>query len=528
MSIDVEKHYAALFEQHPIALVEEDYTRVHATFEAWRAQGVTDLPGHLSAHPELIAQLAGEIEILAANQAALTLLGARSTDELSSSFARIFLPESYPVLASLLGALAGGEAGFRSELFIGTLTGDRICVLLTFSVIHAADGTVSALLSLLEISEQKRIEAELASKEKLYRTLTESIPHMIWMGDASGAITYCNRAMLATSGKTQQELDGSDWTTTIHPGDRARVLEIRRRAHQRGGSYRGQCRVLTAGGGERKVYFIETPVKSASGEIRNWVGIETDITEMGKMQEELQHALERSNRELAQIAYAASHDLQEPLRMVASYAQLLQQRYGQRLDERADKYIGYMVEGAKRIRKLILDLLMLSNVSMEGKDPRPTTAAKIVDLVIAGMEIELSRNGAEVTYGDLPAIVVDSAQITQVFHCLFSNSLKFRDREPPRIHVSARRDGTAWLFAVKDNGKGFDSSAYGERIFHMFQRLHTRDQYPGTGIGLTLAKKIIERHGGRIWAESTPGAGATFYFTLPGPDVEVVEPDKTM
>jgi light-regulated signal transduction histidine kinase (bacteriophytochrome) len=164
---------------------------------------------------------------------------------------------------------------------------------------------------------------------------------------------------------------------------------------------------------------------------------------------------------------------------------------------------------------------------MEGKDPRPTTAAKIVNLVIAGMEIELSRSSAEVTYGDLPTIVVDSAQITQVFHCLFSNSLKFRDREPPRIHVSARRDSTAWLFAVKDNGKGFDSTAYGERIFHMFQRLHTRDQYPGTGIGLTLAKKIIERHGGRIWAESAPGAGATFYFTLPGPDVEVMEPDKT-
>jgi light-regulated signal transduction histidine kinase (bacteriophytochrome) len=224
--------------------------------------------------------------------------------------------------------------------------------------------------------------------------------------------------------------------------------------------------------------------------------------------------LARSNEDLEQFAYVASHDLQEPLRMVTSYVQLLARRYESKLDADANEFIGFAVDGAVRMRKLINDLLAYSRVGTEGKELSPTDPEAVLAQSISDLSVAIEENGVLVTHDPLPTVMADRPQLGQLFQNLIGNAIKFRSGEPPRVHISASRNGNGWVFSVRDNGIGI-APEYSERIFIIFQRLHGRQEYPGTGIGLAICKKIVERHGGRIWVKSDPGQGATFYFILP-------------
>ena len=241
-----------------------------------------------------------------------------------------------------------------------------------------------------------------------------------------------------------------------------------------------------------------------------------DITALKRAEEDLQRALKelrRSNRDLEQFAYAASHDLQEPLRMVASYTELLAQRCGDKLDEKGRKYIHYAVDGARRMQILIQDLLAYSRVTTHGLELAAVDSQAALEAALANLGAAIDESGARITHDPLPAVEGDAVQLTQLFQNLVSNAIKFRGSEPPRVHVSARTAEGCWRFAVRDNGIGIQPG-HQERIFVIFQRLHTRSEYPGTGIGLALCQRIVERHGGRIWCESEPGCGAIFRFTL--------------
>jgi signal transduction histidine kinase len=223
--------------------------------------------------------------------------------------------------------------------------------------------------------------------------------------------------------------------------------------------------------------------------------------------------LVRSNRELEQFGYIASHDLQEPLRMVASYLELIERRYKGKLDESADEFIGYAVGGAVRMQRMINDLLAYSRVGTKGGAFEPVDCGEALDQALANLRLKIRESGAVITRDPLPVIRADMSQIVQVFQNLISNSIKFRGQARPEIHVSAGQKGDEWQFLVRDNGIGFDP-AYAENIFVIFKRLHPVSAYPGSGIGLTICRKIIERHGGRIWAESEAGKGTAFYFTI--------------
>ena len=229
--------------------------------------------------------------------------------------------------------------------------------------------------------------------------------------------------------------------------------------------------------------------------------------------------LARSNRDLEQFAYVASHDLQEPLRMVTSYVQLLAKRYKGKLDADADDFIHFAEDGAVRMWKLINDLLTYSRVGTHGKELEPTNCETALLQTLDNLKVAVEENQALVTHDALPTLTADNLQLIQLFQNLIGNAIKFRGDEPPRIHVSASRNGNGWIFSVRDNGIGI-APEYAKRIFIIFQRLHSREKYAGTGIGLSICQRIVERHGGHIWVESELGKGATFYFTLPASRTE--------
>ncbi|MBM3821011.1 MAG: ammonium transporter [Acidimicrobiia bacterium] len=258
-------------------------------------------------------------------------------------------------------------------------------------------------------------------------------------------------------------------------------------------------------------------VRDEDGRVLYYEGMASDVTDRKAAEAQLAlrtAELARSNSDLQQFAYVASHDLQEPLRIVSSYAQLFEDRYRAQVDAKGQKWITYMVDAAQRMQRLIEDLLVYSRVDTTSKTPSAVDPHECVQEALANLRLAIDRRGAEVTHEALPPVLADRRQLTQLFQNLVGNALKYCDDARPRVHIGGGRDGAHGRFSVRDNGIGIDPQFH-ERIFGVFQRLHERGRYEGTGIGLAICKKIVERHGGRIWVKSEPGKGATFHFTLP-------------
>ena len=242
-----------------------------------------------------------------------------------------------------------------------------------------------------------------------------------------------------------------------------------------------------------------------------------DITERRLREEELKklsEELARSNTELRDFAYVASHDLKKPLQSIEGFAKLLGRRYKGKLDAKADEFIEYIGSSVKRMQELIKDLLEYSQIGAKGKKFKPTDCSGVVEKAVGNLQAAIEESNAVVTYDELPTVMVDTPQMISLFQNLIDNAINFRGEEAPRIHISAQRKGDEWVFSIQDNGIGIDPKD-SEQIFGMFQRLHGSTEYPGTGIGLAICKKIVGQHGGRIWVESEPGKGSTFFFTLP-------------
>jgi light-regulated signal transduction histidine kinase (bacteriophytochrome) len=311
----------------------------------------------------------------------------------------------------------------------------------------------------------------------------------------------------------------------VHPDDRRICLEARQDIGSGKTIKPYEYRIIRPDGQVRIIYRETVAVRDEHGKPVSYTGTIRDVTELRAAEEAVrlktreieEHAaeLQRSNAELEQFAYVASHDLQEPLRMVASYCQLLQRRYKDKLDGDANEFIGFAVEGANRMQRLINDLLGYSRIGRQGGNPENFRAADALKTVLANLQGAISESGAKIEIGALPEIRANRTQVGQLFQNMIGNAIKFRrDGEAPLIRISATPEEKFWHFLIEDNGIGIEKE-YLERVFLIFQRLHERNKYPGTGIGLAIVKKVIEHHGGRIWIESTPGRGSKFNFTLP-------------
>jgi PAS domain S-box-containing protein len=339
--------------------------------------------------------------------------------------------------------------------------------------------------------------------------------------DQDGEIVLLNVQAEKQFGYRRDELVGQKVTNIIPVGFAERLIaDDLRSAAEALAQQIGTGIELTAlrkDGSEFPIEIMLSPLESEEGilvtaAIRDITVRKAAEAKLFQMVEELSH----SNEELNQFAYIASHDLQEPLRMVASYTELLSRRYKGQLDSDADEFIAFAVDGAKRMQRLIEDLLSFSRVGTQGTDLLATSSESALNGALTNLRVSLEESGAEITHDTLPIVMADEVQLIQLFQNLVGNAIKYHANGAPRVHVSAVRTApSVWNFAVKDNGLGIDPQ-YFEKIFGMFQRLHRRDEFAGTGIGLAICKKIVERHGGTISVESRVGEGSTFRFTLTG------------
>lgn len=372
-----------------------------------------------------------------------------------------------------------------------------------------------------------RLESEKALRltEERHRMAVEVAEMGTWtMNLASGEITWSDEFARLFGFSPSETPSREDIVSRIPAEERERIGEAVQAAVEGRAAYDVEYRIMWPDGTIRWLASRARLHRDAEGAPTDLQGVIMDVTERRQLEEmklERQaeqrraEALQRSNEELQQFAYVAAHDLQEPLRMVASYTQLLGQRYKGKLDSDADDFIAFAVDGARRMQMLISDLLAYCRVETAGKALLEISSREAFDEAVRNLEGSIAESEAQVTCDPLPLVMADRTQLVQLFQNLLGNAIKYRTTERPRVHVSAKRGRpNEWIFSIRDNGIGIDPK-YSERIFLMFQRLHSRDEFSGTGIGLTLCKKIAERHGGRIWVEPNQGPGSTFHVALP-------------
>jgi PAS domain S-box-containing protein len=442
------------------------------------------------------------------------LVGRRMSEIIPEGFAERLLADG---LRSVEEALAQ-QIGTGIELIARRKDGSHFPIEIMLSPLESADG-ILVTAAIRDISVRKAADRHLAQMEGKYRGLLEAAPDAMVVVNQAGEIVLLNVRAEKQFGYRRHELLGQKVKALIPQGFAERIVADALRTSEEALTQRiGTGIELVArrkNGSEFPVEMMLSPLEGTDGVLVT--AAIRDITTRKAAEAELLKSvaeLNRSNDELAQFAYIASHDLQEPLRMVASYTQLLSRRYKGKLDSDADEFIAFAVDGASRMQRLIQDLLSYSRVGTKGREIVETSSEAALKQALRNLRGAIEDSGALVTHDPLPDVLADDSQLIQLFQNLVGNAIKYQSPGVPQIHVSAARsDGGRWTFAVKDNGLGIDAR-YFEKIFVMFQRLHKRDEFAGTGIGLAICKKIVERHGGRISVESQLGEGSTFRFAL--------------
>jgi PAS domain S-box-containing protein len=479
--------------------------------------------GLLEAAPDAMVIVDASGRIVLANSQVAELFGYRRYEVIGEKI-ELLLPKRFRDRHPLhrqryLETKQFRPMGAGLELFARRKDGTEFPVEISLSPLETSEGTL-VTAAIRDITDRKKAEARFAG-------LLEAAPDAMVIVDVEGRVILVNSQTEKLFGYRREQILGNPVEMLIpqrfrpgHPAHRAGYLEARRFRPMGAGL---ELFAQHADGSEFPVEISLSPVETEEGPLIT--AAIRDVTERKRSEAELatQRAeLARSNAELEQFAYVASHDLQEPLRMVSSYTQLLAREYGGKLDENAERYIDFAVDGVKRMQQLINDLLAYSRVGTRGREFEVVNLETVLERVLSNLQVVIDESGVKLSADDLPKIVGDPLQIMQVVQNLIANAIKFRGEAPLEVYVGAERGDSEWVFYVKDNGIGI-APKYADRIFLIFQRLHSRRKYEGTGIGLAICKRIVERHGGRIWFKSEVGQGATFFFSIPdakGTDVE--------
>jgi PAS domain S-box-containing protein len=484
--------------------------------------------GLLEAAPDamVVVKPAGEIVLL--NVQAEKQFGY-SRDELVGQKVKNIIPEGFAERLIADGTRTPAEAlaqqiGTGIELYGRRKNRSEFPIEIMLSPLESAEG-ILVTAAIRDISVRKAAERHLAQMEGRYRGLLEAAPDAMVVVNQAGEIVLLNVQAEKQFGYSRDELLGQKVKNIIPEGFAERlVADALRSSEDALAQQIGTGIELYGRRKNRSEFPIEimlSPLESAEGTLVT--AAIRDITARKMAEADLLQKvdeLNRSNVELGQFAYIASHDLQEPLRMVASYTQLLARRYKGKLDADADEFIAFAVDGAPRMQRLIQDLLTYSRVGTKGEGLLDTSSEEALDQALVNLRGAIADSGALVTHDPLPIVLADEMQLVQLFQNLVGNGIKYQNPGVPRIHISAaKNEGKKWTFSVKDNGLGIDPQ-YFDRIFGMFQRLHKREEFAGTGIGLAICKKIVERHGGSISVESEPGHGSTFHFALAGTEAK--------
>jgi PAS domain S-box-containing protein len=484
--------------------------------------------GLLEAAPDAMVVVNGAGEIVLLNLQAEKQFGY-GRDELVGQKVTNIIPEGFAErliaddLRSTEAALAQ-QIGTGIELVALRKDGTEFPIEIMLSPLAGAEG-ILVTAAIRDITARKAAERHLLQMEGRYRGLLEAAPDAMVVVNGAGEIVLLNLQVEKQFGYQRDELVGQQVTNIIPEGFAERLIADDLRSTEA-----ALAQVIGTGielvalrkdGTEFPIEIMLSPLESAEG-ILVTAAIR-DISARKDAEANLLRKVEelaRSNEELGQFADTVSHDLQEPLRMVASYTQLLAKRYNGKLDSDADEFIAFAVDGANRMQRLIEDLLAYSRVGTRGTDLLDSSSEEALRQALTSLRGSIEESGALVTHDPLPAVLADETQLVQLFQNLVGNAIKYRRPGVPRVHISATRDGEKrWSFAVTDNGLGIEPQ-YFDRIFGMFQRLHKREEYAGTGIGLAICKKIVERHGGSISVESQPGQGSTFRFSLAGGEMK--------
>ncbi len=461
--------------------------------------------------------------ILETNDAAVKIHGYDSKDELIGKSGMELIAEvdrkvSYE---NAVKAIKSGEIQRKMEYRLLRKDGTEFDGEYTLAPMHGVSGDIEGFVAIVrDITEQKCAADALRESEEKLRTMFDSARDGIVVADLLGNVTEVNNATLNITGYSREDLIGKSALQFVAAEDQQKIVDDMASTL---GSKKAilETLLLRCVRKDGSVFDGEMACDTISdkdGNIAGFIAIMRDVTERKQMEKKVQRLVEelkRSNMELEQFAYVASHDLQEPLRMVSSYVQLLARRYKGKLADDADEFIEYAVDGSTRMMGMIQALLIYSRVGTKGKPPEPTECEVVLAQTLKNLQTALAEKGAEVTHDPLPTIMADGIQMVQLFQNLIGNGIKFQaEGVKPHVHVSVEDKGEEWQFSFKDNGIGIEPQ-YKDRIFVIFQRLHGKQEYKGTGIGLAVCKRIVERHGGRIWVESELGKGATFLFTIP-------------
>lgn len=379
-----------------------------------------------------------------------------------------------------------------------------------------------------DITSHRQMTEALRESEERFRRAFDNAATGMALVTPEGHFFQVNPALCKIVGYTAQELQALTFEAITHPDDReANLAMVSQALRGEKASYQLEKRYLHKQGHVVWASVSGSIIHDTRGHPLYIIAQVQDVTRQKRAEDEVRAltaqleervqertvALARANADLRQLAYVSAHDLQEPVRMVTTYTQLLARRYQDKLDSDAVEFMGYVIEGATRMHLLLSDLLAYLQVDMREQEFTATDCEAVLETALSGLQQVIRDTRATVTHDPLPTVRANAIRLSLVFQNLIDNALKFCDSAPPRVHIWAEPRRSAWLFAVRDNGIGIEPQ-YAERIFAMFERLHTHAEYPGTGMGLTLCKKIVEQHGGRIWMESTPGKGSSFFFTV--------------